>query len=360
MMIDVGCKYSIRAYFAVCYILICFFNPLSASAQVTSSPQTVTIRVGEHQDFLRIVFDTPEGLIKDASVKLTENNTIKVDFQANVSIETSQKTIIKADKFYEVFKGVSIFPKEKGCLIALLNISDIKVSKLLSQPRIVIDVYSKPYSNSHEDNKVQEDNKPAQSFSEGSASEIFVVDAGHGGYDSGIRFENSVEKSLALAVANEISNVLIKRGKKVFLIRKSDQQVSLAKRIRLANSKSPAFLISIHASTKDEFAIYTFNRSAALKKGEPGDESKGKIPVSGIADKVANEIRKNLKKETGLNTKHEILPLTLLTQVGAEALLIELPNPEKFGYDKKNNEKIAAAIVNGLLYLHKDKALVEN
>jgi N-acetylmuramoyl-L-alanine amidase len=76
---------------------------------------------------------------------------------------------------------------------------------------------------------------------------VVVVDAGHGGRDSGGVGPGGVsEKSLNLAIAERLHMELAQRGAVVFMSRDGDIFSSLKQRTQFANAKHADFLISIH------------------------------------------------------------------------------------------------------------------
>lgn len=72
-----------------------------------------------------------------------------------------------------------------------------------------------------------------------------IVDAGHGGRDSGARARGLVEKQLALDVAKRLRSELWP-GFKVVLMRDSDYFIELDQRVAKANRYDHAVLVSIH------------------------------------------------------------------------------------------------------------------
>lgn len=72
-----------------------------------------------------------------------------------------------------------------------------------------------------------------------------ILDAGHGGNDSGARARGLVEKQLALDVAKRVRSELWP-GYKVVLMRDSDHFVDLDRRVAVANRYPNAILVSIH------------------------------------------------------------------------------------------------------------------
>ena len=73
-----------------------------------------------------------------------------------------------------------------------------------------------------------------------------VIDAGHGGQDSGTIKTGLVEKDLTLDLAQRLQRHLQERGFVALMTRADDSYVSLADRAIAANSQSNAVFVSIH------------------------------------------------------------------------------------------------------------------
>lgn len=72
-----------------------------------------------------------------------------------------------------------------------------------------------------------------------------VIDAGHGGHDSGARANGLDEKALALDTAKRLKRKL--SGKlKVVMVRNGDRFVDLDRRVAIANRYKSAVLVSLH------------------------------------------------------------------------------------------------------------------
>ena len=86
-------------------------------------------------------------------------------------------------------------------------------------------------------NKIQSQVKPF----------VVVLDAGHGGHDSGNRGNGYYEKNIALSIALKIGKTLEKtRGFKIIYTRKTDVFVDLIQRARIANKADADLFVSIH------------------------------------------------------------------------------------------------------------------
>jgi N-acetylmuramoyl-L-alanine amidase len=90
---------------------------------------------------------------------------------------------------------------------------------------------------------------PTLSFSQFKESKPFVVvlDAGHGGHDSGNRGNGYLEKKIALNIVLKIGKKLEKTpGIKVIYTRKTDVFVELIQRANIANKADADLFISVH------------------------------------------------------------------------------------------------------------------
>jgi len=76
-----------------------------------------------------------------------------------------------------------------------------------------------------------------------------VVDAGHGGRDTGaIGPRGTKEKDVALAIAQALAGKLRKVGFEVVLTRKDDRYLTLDERTRIANDAHADLLVSVHCN----------------------------------------------------------------------------------------------------------------
>lgn len=88
-----------------------------------------------------------------------------------------------------------------------------------------------------------------QKHSKSKKQKIIVIDPGHGGKDSGaIGYKNYFEKNLVLDVAQNVKNMLVNRGYKVYMTRDNDTFIELKERTAMANRKDADLFISIHAN----------------------------------------------------------------------------------------------------------------
>ncbi len=83
------------------------------------------------------------------------------------------------------------------------------------------------------------------------AGKLVVVDAGHGGHDSGATTpaKELMEKNMTLAIAKLTAQKLAEQGAMVIMTRKTDEFINLNERPAIANRNNADFFISIHINS---------------------------------------------------------------------------------------------------------------
>ncbi len=93
--------------------------------------------------------------------------------------------------------------------------------------------------------KIIQKSKPVRS----NKYDLVVIDAGHGGHDSGAIGGGKKEKDLVLQIARKLEKQLKKRGYPVHMTRKKDRFLKLPQRTKIADKKKAVAFISIHANS---------------------------------------------------------------------------------------------------------------
>jgi len=89
---------------------------------------------------------------------------------------------------------------------------------------------------------------PVPVASGGSKHDRIVIDAGHGGHDSGAIGGSKKEKDIVLQIAKRLQKQLKRRGYTVYMTRQSDRFLKLSQRTRIADKKDAKVFVSIHAN----------------------------------------------------------------------------------------------------------------
>ncbi len=79
--------------------------------------------------------------------------------------------------------------------------------------------------------------------------ELIVIDAGHGGHDTGAIGGGKREKDLVLQIAKRVERQLKKRGFRVYMTRRTDRFLKLPQRTHIADRKGARVFVSIHANS---------------------------------------------------------------------------------------------------------------
>ena len=111
----------------------------------------------------------------------------------------------------------------------------------------------------------------------GEKIQTIVIDAGHGGKDSGALGKTSMEKTLNLAVALKLGNYIKENlpDVKVVYTRDTDKFVELSERAAIANRNNADVFISIHCNSTE--GTTTVNGAETFVMGESKNEANLKV-----------------------------------------------------------------------------------
>ena len=317
---------------------------LLLSVSLSAEKKTeVSVKFSKQEGLIRVVFEAEESFINKTKV-ITLSSQIKIQFPESFNL-TAQKDL-----------PFEVTPSDKLLVINLKEQGEIKFFRLSSPARLVFDIQKKEMQKDKQTEKKieKQTEKTAEKQPEKQPvpilSRVFVIDAGHGGYDFGITSGDISEKDISLSLAKDLNTVLSKKGKKVFLTRKVDQYISLADRINLVNQKSPDVFISLHFSISENFILYS------PKFDEQG--SNEIVDFYSISSRQRKYIEKSkalsvsIGKAIGDEFKTDIIrremPLPLLNSAGAPSVLIELPSPKFMVYDQQMRARLENSIINGV------------
>lgn len=302
------------------FLSLLLVTAVSASAQKKAE---VLLKFSRQEGLMRIVFESEGPFISKARVTASASG-IKIEFPEPFSIsppknlpfdlEASEKTLV-------------VTPREKG---------EIKFFRLSSPARLVFDIQKKELQSEKQETVILQ--------------KVFVIDAGHGGYDFGITYGNSIEKDICLDLAKALGTVLSKRGKRVFLTRRADQYLSIADRISLVNQRNPDIFISIHFSTTKNFTVYNpkFEEQGTDEVDDVYSLSSRQKRFIGKSKALAGSIEKAIKDEFKVDILRREMPVPVLNSVGAPAVLIESPSPRFVVYDQQMKTRLMKTIFNGI------------
>lgn len=115
------------------------------------------------------------------------------------------------------------------------------------------------YIPKNENDRAEKPKKKKQDLTLSSVRRV-VIDAGHGGADSGAIGDGHFEKTINLNVAKIVEEKLTKKDIHVYMTRKKDETLTLEERVNLSNEISPDIFVSIHTNSTlqgDSFGLET-------------------------------------------------------------------------------------------------------
>ena len=334
-------------------------------------------------DQTRIVIDKE----KDALFNITNTDKVVViSFDdAEVLSETFSNIFFKDVRIQKV-----LIKRDKKTIKLIVHINkNFKVKHFTLQPntkykshRLVVDII---------DLKSQSPVKATKSVKKSTqmTQKIILVDAGHGGEDSGAIGKNkSQEKNVNLAIAKKLVLKINKNSDlKAVLTRSGDYYIPLTKRITIAQKENANMFISIHAdsvesSTAKGASIYTLSEKGNNSKlAQQLEQSQNLVDQFGGVETVidndqflkniltdfsrkdrdmqsfnlAKEIISQLEKIGPIHKKipqkanFVVLKSPAIPSVLVETAFISNPTQEKRLTNSKQQQKIADSIYQGII-----------
>ncbi|EAK7631803.1 N-acetylmuramoyl-L-alanine amidase [Campylobacter coli] len=220
------------------------------------------------------------------------------------------------------------------------------------------------------------------------SDKLIVLDAGHGGKDSGALSDKKgslKEKDIVLSTTLKLGNELKKRGYKVLYTRNSDKFINLRDRTKYANDKRADLFLSIHANAapsaskaKSSEGVETFflsparserSKKAAEKENQGDFEEINYFSKQSIlnflnrekivaSNKLAIDVQKNILTQT--RKKYKIVdggvreaPFWVLVGAQMPAILIEIgyithPSEGKRIANKSFQDTLVKGIADGV------------
>ncbi|MEN1935949.1 N-acetylmuramoyl-L-alanine amidase [Paenibacillus sp. 102] len=157
-----------------------------------------------------------------------------------------------------------------------------------------------------------------------------VIDAGHGGYDSGAVGNGLVEKNLTLQIAKRVRDILLTNYTiNIKMTRDSDVLISLSERANIANSFGADFFISFHINSGGGtgFESYIYNglsdsSFAAAKQQKMHAAVNPVLTKYGLRDRGAKKANYAVLRETAMDA---LLTETAFIDTTFDANLLKNP-----------------------------------
>ena len=182
-----------------------------------------------------------------------------------------------------------------------------------------------------------------------SGDALIILDAGHGGLDSGkIGINDQKEKDINLKIALKIKKLLEEQGISVMMTRSADERLSetqtedLKARTEIMNRSNAALAVSIHQNSFRDSSV-----SGAQVFYYP-DSDEGRKAADAIQEEL-NDMQPDNRKEVKANDTYYILKNTEIPVVIVECgFLSNYTEAEKLA-DDSYQSVVAGTVVRGIL-----------
>ena len=353
--------------------------PMLISINGSSAKTMVPVRFMAENLGFDVDFDGENGIIKITEPQEVEKSVIN-NFRTSVSgtSATIKLTLDKAitehtkpsvtasnvlyfdisDSTYnlpstnEINKGAikslrfGIHDNSTRVALDLENYTGYKVTLSTDKKTFTISVTSRPVENENSDNDNKESNGAQTAF-----EKIVVIDAGHGGRDPGtsgiIDGETFYEKTVNLAIAKKVQEILQEKGISVIMTRDSDTYPTLTERSDIANINDAVMFVSIHANSATSKAAsgYEVYYSTLNNNSTTGLTSKE------LANSIIDMLSENIStRNRGVKTADHVVTKTSYMP----AVLIELgfmSNPEELAlmFTEEFQNSFALGVADGIM-----------
>lgn len=136
---------------------------------------------------------------------------------------------------------------------------------------------------------------------------IIVIDAGHGGNDMGVTYNETSEKQIVLGVASQIKKLNKSEDYEIILTRDSDQYAGLSDRTAMINKLNPEMVISLH-----------INRTPGSETDKKGHEifTQNSDASKALAEKISKKLGSCKIEEKNLHILRESKSPAVLVELG--------------------------------------------
>ena len=361
-------------------LLLIIFSSIASGEDKTT---LYDFRYWSAPDHTRIVIDKDEDTLFNIK---SSNDYVIISFDdAEVLSETFSNIFFKDDRIQKVR-----IKREKSTIKLIVHINskfNVKHFTLIPNAkykhhRLVVDIID---SGTKPTEKILEPVKPPSIKNQ----QIILVDAGHGGEDSGAVGRNkSLEKNVNLAIAKKLVAIINKnRDFNAVLSRGGDYYIPLTKRLTIAQKQKASMFISIHADSVESVSAKGASVYILSEKGNNSklarqlEDSQNVVDQFGGVEKVidndqflksiltdysrkdkekqsfqlAQEIISQLGKVGPIHKKipqkanFVVLKSPSIPSVLVETAFISNPTQEKRLTNKSQQQKIAQSIYEGIV-----------
>jgi len=193
-----------------------------------------------------------------------------------------------------------------------------------------------------------------------------VLDAAHGGDDSGGRLANNqLEKSFTLALSVRLRSLLAARGIQVVTTRDSDTTVDPVKRAEIANRAQAQACLSLHA-TESGSGVYLFASSLAPAAAARFTAWKTAQSAWVMRSLKMEGVLNSALLNAGMSVTMARTSVTAVDSMTCPAVAVEIAPEQNSGHetiavlnDKNYQARVAAALAAALLEWRTDAGRTE-
>ncbi len=187
----------------------------------------------------RRVFDFKDTRLSSSKLSKKFNDSLRIaQYKPNIV-----RIVVQHDKPYSCTPYKPIFTKKEYHIPLPKNFNCLPATRY-KKPKIDMKITKKKKKST-----VQKSKQYATVSRRSHANQLIVIDAGHGGHDSGAIGGGKKEKDLVLAVSKKVAKELKKRGYRVHMTRTTNRFLKLSQRTHIADQKGSVAFISIHANS---------------------------------------------------------------------------------------------------------------
>ena len=319
----------------------------------------------------------PELYITDVSCNITSSETACVTVTTDGAIDNYDDFVLQSPQRLVVdIPGAKLSGVDENTTVGAAGVSAVRVGSNDERARIVLDMRNlKTYTVTQTSDNTLEINTvsatPKQEvITEGVKNEIkatvtqnsnytarssedmlIVLDAGHGGSDSGavgeLDGEPVYEKELTLQITKRVRDILEGAGYNVSLTREGDTLPSLTERPAQANAENAALFISIHINSADASEAHG---TEVYYAEENNDDGYG-VTSETFAENVLERMLKYMQSVSrGVKTaEHAVTRRCNMPAVLAEVGFISNPEEVYLMTTDEYQQKAAQGIAEGII-----------
>ena len=198
-------------------------------------------------------------------------------------------------------------------------------------------------SNTGGENVSRDDERSSNGFT-------VVIDAGHGGVETGARYGGVNEKYLNLEISKKLNELLQAEGITTYMTRKGDSTLGLYSRSDLANSVDADLLVSVHNNAGNS------RTTGTMTLYYPGSgNSTGNLSARDFASIVQGELTKKLgSRNLGVIARPNLAVLrtadmpAVIAEIGYMSNNVELNKLKTDAYQQKAAEALKNAVMSAI------------